>query len=102
MIKMFLDDERCPVDDSWIVVRSVDEAIEFVEQNGIPNYISFDHDLGPGRNGYFFAFWLYTQIMDETFSLPNDFDYYIHSQNPVGAQNIRNVLDKFEIKQNRK
>jgi hypothetical protein len=44
--KMFIDDERFPVSDDWVIVRSSQEAIDTVLAKGFPSYISFDHDLG--------------------------------------------------------
>ena len=63
-MKMFLDDIREPKNDYDVIVRSFEEAIIFVKNNGIPNFISFDHDLGSDnmgnvlKDGYDFAKWL--------------------------------------------
>lgn len=46
MIKLFLDDVRNPPDDTWVVVRSYDEFVNYIEKEGVPDFISFDHDLG--------------------------------------------------------
>ena len=45
-MRMFLDDIRVPIENYDIVVRSYDETVELVKQNGIPTFISVDHDLG--------------------------------------------------------
>jgi len=50
-MKMFLDDIRIPKNDYDVIVRSYDEAVAFVTNNGIPTFISFDHDLGCDENG---------------------------------------------------
>ncbi len=59
--KLFLDDIRIPKDaitlipssfnkfyweNDWDVVRNYDEFIQYLEVNGAPEFISFDHDLG--------------------------------------------------------
>ena len=51
--KLFLDDERCPGDVTWVemesgpfvVVRDYQEFISTIIQEGIPDYVTFDHDL---------------------------------------------------------
>jgi hypothetical protein len=95
--KLFLDDERYPVHPSWIIARNYDDALWYVRQLGVPNVISFDHDLGAPQNptGYDFAKWLCAYIEDYELDFPDDFVYYIHSQNPVGAENIRAYMENF-------
>jgi hypothetical protein len=58
MHNLFLDDERFPIGDNWEIVRSYEEAVEFVLNNGLPRFVSFDHDLGTEKTGYDFAKWL--------------------------------------------
>ena len=86
--KLFIDDERFPVDDSWIIVRSSAEAIQVVKDLGMPSFISFDHDLGGDDISINFITWLANYLCYSTDDFPKDFDYYVHSQNPVGKQNI--------------
>lgn len=118
--KLFLDDERIAPDDTWVTVRSCDEAIDFISKNGWPSFITFDHDLGykipdemletdPSKypfvktqigyfrkgihiekTGYDFAKWLveYSSLSP----MPRDFGYAIHSANPVGAKNIKELM----------
>lgn len=57
MKKLFLDDERSPMDTfgytgdgmytypNWDVVKSYNEFVEYIKANGVPKLISFDHDL---------------------------------------------------------
>ena len=113
---LFLDDERKPEDVTWAllsgigyqavdweIVRSYDEAVAWVTENGFPGIISFDHDLGlmhyamdysDGKTGYDFAKWLIDYDMD-TGSMPDNFSYTVHSKNPVGAINIRTLLENY-------
>ena len=92
--RMFLDDERFPVDDNWVIVRDFASAVEYVCKNGFPQFVSFDHDIGEGPSGHKFALWLIERDLDHH-DMPDDFDYEVHSQNPVGAMNIRSVLNSY-------
>lgn len=100
--KLFLDDEREPVGDGWTTCRSVSDAVAVVAMFGLPSYVSFDHDLGDGpapfgydNTGMGFAHWMSDRILDGDAELPEGFSYYVHSQNPIGAANIRNFMEKF-------
>jgi hypothetical protein len=48
MVKIYLDDLRTPVDQTWIVCRNYDEFVKKVDEIGFAkiNTISLDHDLG--------------------------------------------------------
>lgn len=100
-MKMFIDDLRPLPDTSYILARSYDEAINYVKQNGIPNFISFDHDLGVDENnnllpsGYDFVKWLVEMDMENIFIFPNDFTFFVHSANPVGKTNIETYLNNY-------
>lgn len=92
--RLFIDDERMPVrEDEWFIARDFDDAAFLVIKNGIPNYISFDHDLGHGPTGAAFVDWLIEHMLDEGIKFPDSFDYFVHSQNPIGAANIRAKMD---------
>lgn len=92
MRKLLLDDERFPVGDGWPIVRSVAEAIAWVEAHGMPDFVSFDNDLGPGQpEGRTFADWLIERDLDRG-DLPIGFDFYVHSQNPVAREAIEGKL----------
>lgn len=90
--KLFLDDERVPVDDDWVIVRDFAAAVNYVQKNGFPQFISFDNDLGTDiPTGYEFAKWLIERDLDHN-DMPLDFGFYVHSQNPVGKRNIEELL----------
>jgi hypothetical protein len=92
MRRIFLDDERFPVEDNWVIVRSVEEAKSWVRANGFPDYVSFDNDLGYGLpEGRDFANWLIDRALDRG-GLPSGFDFYVHSQNPVAREVIEGKL----------
>ena len=90
--KLFLDDERFPVEDGelWIVVRSYKELLKCIITYGMPTFISFDHDLGEGKDGYDCAKWLVNICMDCDVDIP---DFYVHSQNPIGVASINGYLN---------
>ncbi len=122
---LFLDDERMPRDVTWMliggvgswgadwqIVRSFNTAVEWVLKNGIPDVISFDHDLGyeeydttnsglvivtkasEEKSGYDFAKWLVEHDID-TGTMPDSFKFTVHSMNPEGAKNIQMFLDNY-------
>ena len=98
MYNLFLDDERFPSGDSmdWVVVRSYDEAVAQVLNWGFPSFISFDHDLGPDeKTGYDFAKWIVELDMDHGVIDVENFEFYVHSQNPVGKENIEKLLENY-------
>ena len=102
-MKMFLDDIRNPENDYDVIVRSYDEAIKYVKNNGIPSFISFDNDLGCDekgnilKSGYDFAKWLVEMDIENIYKFPNDFSFEIHSANPIGKNNINSILNNYLI-----
>lgn len=93
--KLFIDDERFPVTDDWIVVRSSQEGINHIMASGMPVEISFDHDLGGDDTSMKFIWFMIDQLIDGKLTLPEEFCYSIHSQNPIGAANIKGLMDGF-------
>lgn len=91
--KLFIDDERFPPDGEWVIARSSAEAIAIINAAGMPSFISFDHDLGGDDTARRFIVWLTDQIVDEHLTLPPGFSFYVHSQNPIGAEWIRGTMD---------
>lgn len=112
--KLYIDDIRNPPDGSWVVARSVDAAITYIRTYGFPRFISFDHDLGlklrvrddnaiillaeeedtEAPSGFDFAKWLVNEDLENRW-MARGFDYHVHSANPVGAANIRGLLDHY-------
>jgi hypothetical protein len=94
--RLFLDDEREPVDDSWVIVRTVEEAIDIIETRGVPEFISFDHDLGEGqKTGYDLAKWLIDWDIKFDILSADNFAFYVHSQNPIGKENIEAIFASY-------
>ena len=131
MKRLFLDDLRIPTDcptaqymsyrkidlrtyhEEWDIVRSHGQFVNWIEQNGLPDLISFDHDLGDDTNlkgvlpieewfdidnnreynGMDSAKWLVDYCIDNDLKLP---DFAVHSANPSGYENIKGLLDSFK------
>jgi hypothetical protein len=95
--KLFLDDERFPPGDasSWCITRDYGSTIAMIEAFGCPELISFDHDLGEGPSGYDVARWLIETDLNYPGFLPHNFQFTIHSQNPIGAANIKGLLTPY-------
>lgn len=113
---LFLDDLRLPIDclafiksskidtqiylnEIWAIVRSYNEFVAWIERHGLPDFISFDHDLGlpndpdkEEQNGMTCARWLVDYCLDNQLTLP---PYVVHSQNPVGKENMAGFLEAF-------
>ena len=93
--KLFIDDERFPAGcpDDWVIVRSSIAAQKAVMEFGLPEFISFDHDLGGDDTSRKFVIWLIDWMLDNELSFQNrKFDFYVHSQNPVGAEWINKTM----------
>ena len=86
-------------EDDWVIVRDFDAAVFICSHYGCPNFISFDNDLGGEKEGYDFAKWLVEQDLDNPGWIPDDFDFYVHSQNPVARDNIKAYLLSYLISQ---
>jgi len=92
MKNLYLDDIR-PIPEGFDGVRSFEEFVSYITENGLPDYISFDHDLGEGKSGYDCAKWLVEYCLDHELDMP---EFNVHSQNPVGRENIEGLLGGFE------
>lgn len=99
--RLFIDDIRDPLkvypgETDWVVCRDYDEAVAAVNRRGWPVTVSFDHDLGEStdKTGYDFAKWLVERDINQG-DMPANFAYAVHSANPVGAANIRGLLDNY-------
>lgn len=97
---LFLDDERYPPaariwECNWKIARNVDDAMWFIKTYGVPRYMTLDHDLGYKKlSGMDFVKMFCDYVMDQEIQLA-DFEWYVHSQNPVGAENMKTYLETF-------
>ena len=123
---LWLDDTRDPLKDDWlryspiekpfdcIWVKSYNEFVDWIKQNGLPDAICFDHDLGmevalearakgmskrksrllkkEEKTGYDCTKWLVEYCLDNKLKLPL---YNIQSANPVGKENINGLMLSF-------
>jgi len=104
MKKLFLDDIRTSemIYDTteaadFVVIRNYADFVKYIKQNGLPEFISFDNDLGLGENGelapdgYAAAKWL---VYESNLDLRR-LRFKVHSANPVAAQQIRGLLNNY-------
>ena len=76
----------------WVKTQSEFET--YITECGLPDFISFDNDLGIGcGEGYGCAKFLVNYCLDNELQLPN---YYVHSMNTVARENIHALFDNFE------
>ena len=99
---LFLDDVRWPKEGQAItnqglvikIARSFQAARQLIKQYGFPLYVSFDNDLGPDSlEGWEFANWLINYLVLHERKFPARFDFFVHSSNPVAAENIRGKMN---------
>jgi hypothetical protein len=112
MRKLYLDDVRCPKTEGWDVVRTYEDFVDWITKNGLPDEVSFDHDLAEinydpstGREsfkyeektGYDAAKWMCGYCMENGLPLPK---FNCHSANPVGSENILAILNSHKERLN--
>lgn len=121
-IALYLDDVRTPTETisgyhPWEVVRNYDEFAAWITEKGIPDLVSFDHDLAEEHMSDY-----YDQLLTNGFQHPNYGQYKektgldcarflveycqqnnvslksccVHSHNPVGATNIQSFINGFK------
>ena len=126
MKRLFLDDERIPIKcaeymytrgvdcriyhEEWVIVKNYKDFVKWITENGLPDVISFDHDLADVRynpataqtivvhhekTGMDCAKWLVEYCLDNKKELPN---FMVHSANPAGYDNIKGLLENFKEK----
>lgn len=115
---LFIDDERNPADvtwapwqvrekyrnEEWVVARSYGDAMCEILARGFPKFVSFDHDLGDETKytGYDLA----KQLVEndiisgdkesrQSYKFVDGFEFYVHSKNPIGKQNIESYLNNY-------
>lgn len=102
--KLFLDDIRTVdmvyknlADKDFVVVRNCDAFKATIIEKGLPEYISFDNDLGLDAtgniadDGYAAAKWL---VYESGLDL-SELKFYVHSANPVASKQIQSLLDNY-------
>lgn len=111
--KLFLDDLRTvqmvyphQQDNDYVVVRTYHSFVAYILQKGLPDFISFDNDLGEDEqgnlleDGYAAAKWL---VYESGLDL-RQLQFKVHSANPVARIQIESLLNNyisFLLKENR-
>ena len=100
MKKLYLDDIRIPKTEGWDIVRNYDEFVFWVRLHGIPDEVSFDHDLGEDteKTGLNVAKWLGQYCIETNTPFPK---WNVHSANPVGKANIEAYINNVIKHQNK-
>lgn len=93
--KLFIDDERYATSSDFIIKRTSKEAIQWMEENGCPDFISFDHDLGGDDTARKVVMWMIDKDLENPDFIKENFDFYVHSQNPIGAKWIKDTLEGY-------
>lgn len=79
-----------------VMFTTVEDAQSYVTAAGCPAFISFDNDLQRPLEGIHFAHWLVEQdIQKEGRFIPDDFSFFVHSQNIVAKRRIQSYLDQY-------
>lgn len=79
------------------IVRSYDAFVEYIQEKGLPYFISFDNDLGLDESGevapdgYAAAKWL---VYESGLDL-QDLEFKVHSANPVASEQIKSLLTNY-------
>lgn len=112
MYNLFLDDQCSdyslntgkPVRDAesidpsrkYVLIDQYSKAIEYINQYGCPVFISFDHDLGENEpTGFDFAKELIERDLDNPGWIPTNFNFKVHSANPIGKLKIESLLNNY-------
>lgn len=114
---LFLDDFREPEEAfnyslnqvyllGWEIVRDYDEFVKKINECGLPEIVSFDHDLADAhyevhlpydqykeKTGYHCAQYLIEYCIANKLSLPKTI--LIHSMNFGGTQNIKSLFTSY-------
>jgi len=95
--KLFLDDERLPpaswTGTDYVICSNFWAFRDTIKTRGLPEFISFDHDLGSDRTGYDCAKFLCGWMMNNDIHEP--IKWATHSMNSVGTRNINEYLSNF-------
>jgi len=95
MYRLYIDDIRDPKGDFDFIARTSNEAIRIMESQDCPNFISFDHDLGGDDTAMRVVKFMVEADLDNPGWIPDNFTFFVHSANPVGAANITGYLNAY-------
>ena len=105
-------------DVDWVIAKDYNSFVNTIQEKGIPELVSFDHDLAdehydnpyepderlivhPGdvkinydlfreKTGYDCAKWLVEYCLEKEQNIP---EFLVHSLNPTGTENIQKYLE---------
>lgn len=88
--------------EDFYICRTMEQAVSLIEEKGfLPYYISFDNDLGedlnqtPLKEGIHFAHWIVESVLDNKYTLPQNFQFFVHSANSIAGPEIKHLLNNF-------
>ena len=101
---MFYKNLRKKYDLSFVWVKNFSEFVNYIEANGVPQLVSFDHDLSKTSKpsdpkGIDCARWLVEYCKENGIKMPMT---YIHSANPKWRPVIRQLLDGKNVSESKK
>lgn len=108
-MKLWLDDERDPLNDfwwkefpqlaegGWTWAKTVDEAISIIEGGGV-TFISFDNDLQQPKEGRHLANWIEEKAHWQ--EIPK-MGWAIHSKNSVASPSIEIAMSRADEEWNK-
>ena len=91
-MKLYVDDERNPKTNGWVIARSAADAI-LVLSGGHVTEVSLDHDLGTEETGYDIALYIEASVYLGNIPMPK---WNVHSANPVGRKRIEAAMKNAE------
>lgn len=93
------------LEDNWFIAKCYQDFVDIVTENGIPEFVSYDHDLSDEhyvdgdigvwkdnykeKSGFECAKWLKDYCRKAGIQHP---EFAVHSQNPIGYENIMRLL----------
>lgn len=93
---LWLDDIRKPpvdtIDEEYVWVKDFYEFQCWILENGMPDALDLDHDLGEYRTGYDCLKFCIGTIVGNNLRVP---DLKVHSANPVGKENMLKYYENF-------
>ncbi len=92
----WLDYSSIGKDVEVIWLKNMQDFVNWIQTNGVPDAICFDHDLGEDTpTGYDCAKWLVNYCLDHKVLPPI---WACQSANPVGKVNINRLLKNFVVR----
>lgn len=97
-MKIFLDDERIPVGEGWMVVRNYAEFTRLFAAAGADvTELSFDHDLGFREpTGNECVNWLIETALDYPQTVIGLTRIYFHTANGIGLKQMRSKIENMQ------